>query len=156
MMNCNRRMQEEAKTRCTIPAKCEPYFSHEADIGIIGRGKTEVEAFVSAAESMFAIMTDLASIEAKNNIAIEFVEADVELAFITWLNLLLAEARHHGLILGRFALTRHNDHWQGQAWGEPWREDMQRGTEVKGATLTMLSVAQQNDQLWEARCVVDV
>jgi SHS2 domain-containing protein len=32
---------------------------------------------------------------------------------------------------------------------------MERGTEVKGATLTMLSV-RRADGGWEARCVIDV
>ncbi|MGZ5662035.1 MAG: archease, partial [Usitatibacter sp.] len=45
--------------------------------------------------------------------------------------------------------------WLGEAWGEPWREGLERGTEVKGATLTMLSVKRAGG-LWEARCVVDV
>jgi SHS2 domain-containing protein len=39
--------------------------------------------------------------------------------------------------------------------GEPWREAHARGTEVKGATLTALSV-RRDEQGWQARCVVDV
>ena len=35
------------------------------------------------------------------------------------------------------------------------RAGMERGVDVKGATLTMLSVA-PTDGGWEARCVVDV
>ena len=45
--------------------------------------------------------------------------------------------------------------WRGGASGEPWRRDLERGTEVKGATLTMLEVKQERDG-WRARCVVDV
>jgi SHS2 domain-containing protein len=89
------------------------------------------------------------------SVAIAFEESDLELALVTWLNRLLAEASSAGLIFGHFELMRRDGQWQGTAWGEPWREDLERGVEVKGATLTMLSV-QQADGVWEARCVVDV
>ena len=133
----------------------ESYFDHEADIGIIGRGQTIADAFVSAAESTFAIMTDLSKIEPLKSIDIEFEETDIELALVTWINNLIADGKAAGLILGRFQLQQNDSHWMGKAWGEPWRDDLIRGTEVKGATLTMLSVKKINKG-WEARCVVDV
>lgn len=37
---------------------------------------------------------------------IEFEEADVELALVRWLNLLLGKAREHGLVFARFRLER--------------------------------------------------
>lgn len=131
------------------------YFDHDADIGIVGRGATVEAAFIAAAEAMFAIMADLPKIHCKTSVEFEFEEADVEFALVTWLNRLLSEARGEGLIFGRFELTRRDEQWQGTAWGEPWRDDLERGVEVKGATLTMLSV-RQDEGVWEARCVVDV
>jgi len=131
------------------------YFDHEADIGIIGCGNTIIEAFVSAAEAMFSIMTDRDALEERSTIQIDFEEDDVELAFVTWLNLLIAHARCNGLVLKSFRLIRDDDHWVGEAKGEPWRDDLVHGTEVKGATLTALSVKKVDDH-WEARCVVDV
>ncbi len=131
------------------------YFDHDADIGIAGHGSTPEAAFVSAAEAMFAIMADLRCIEHRAEIAIEFDEDDLEFALVRWLNLLLAEARSHGLILGKFQLSRDGSQWHGRAWGEPWRETLERGVEVKGATLTMLSVHHTDDS-WDARCIVDV
>lgn len=131
------------------------YFDHDADIGIVGRGASVEAAFVAAAAAMFAIMADLPNIRSKASVAIAFEESDVEFALVTWLNRLLAEARGEGLIFGRFELARRDGQWQGAAWGERWREDLERGVEVKGATLTMLSV-RQADGVWEARCVVDV
>lgn len=131
------------------------YFDHEADIGIIGRGKTLENAFESAAAAMFGIMASLSDIHSTQSIDIQFDEPDVELALVIWLNQLIAAARQHNLVLHRFQLQHHHSSWHGKAWGEPWRKDLIRGTEVKGATLTMLSVQQINDS-WEARCVVDV
>lgn len=131
------------------------YFDHDADVGVIGRGATVEDAFVCAAEAMFGLMVRIDAIEPSESVRLSFSEFDVELALARWLNALLAEARVSGLALGRFELQRDNGQWAGRAWGEPWREGLDRGVEVKGATLTMLSVTCVHDG-WEARCVVDV
>ena len=131
------------------------YFEHEADIGVAGRGATVEAAFVAAAQATFAIMCPPARVEPVARIDVAFDEDDVEIALVTWLNLLLAHARERGLALGAFALRREAGRWIGEAWGEPWSAKHDRGTEVKGATLTMLSV-REGPAGWEARCVVDV
>ena len=131
------------------------YFEHDADIGVIGCGSSVGQAFERAAAAMFAVMTDLAVVKRSVQVAFDFEEADLELALVIWLNRLLAEARARGLIFGHFQLRRDGDNWHGTAWGEPWRSDLERGVEVKGATLTMLSVREWEGQ-WEARCIVDV
>lgn len=130
------------------------YFDHEADIGIIGYGSTLEEAFTAAASATFAIMTDLSKIKPLQTIQFEFEENDIELAFVTWLNRLITESKRLGLIFCEFHLLQRKDMWYGKALGEPWRDEHVRGTEVKGATLTMLQV-KKNSQ-WKAQCVVDV
>jgi len=131
------------------------YFDHDADVGIAGWGESAEAAFVSAARAVFALVTDLASVRALQRVEVEFEEADVEIALVKWLNLLLAHAADRGLALGRFTLARDANRWRGEAWGEPWREGLERGIGVKGATLTGLAVSREGD-LWQARCVVDV
>ncbi|MCL5668528.1 MAG: archease [Gammaproteobacteria bacterium] len=131
------------------------YFDHDADIGITGYGATVEEAFIAGAQAMFAIMANITLVHDTQHIEFSFTEFDTELAFVTWLNSLLTEAQSLGLVLTRFELHKKGAQWHAQAWGEPWREDLERGVEVKGATLTMLSVTLKNG-LWEARCVVDV
>lgn len=131
------------------------YFEHDADMGIVGRGATLEEAFESAAAAMFAIMTDLGAIRKQRSVKLEFEEADTELALVRWLNLLLATAREHRMVFAEFRLERDGVVWRGAATGETWRRELERGVEVKGATLTMLSVG-QSQAGWEARCVVDV
>jgi len=135
--------------------KTYDYFDHEADTGIIGRGKTVTDAFESGAQAVFAIMTDLALVKPEQSIAIEFDEPNLEFAFVTWLNHLITASYIENSIYSKFELEQSNGHWTGKAYGEPWREDFIPGIEVKGATLTMLSVKQINKH-WEARCVVDV
>lgn len=131
------------------------YFEHDADIGIIGRGVTIEQSFEAAARAMFAIITNLDAVEPSTVVTIEFEESDTELALVTWLNLILGKAREFGMVFNYFHLEHSNDHWQGELRGEPWRNELERGTEVKGATLTMLSV-KQTGGFWEARCVIDV
>jgi SHS2 domain-containing protein len=131
------------------------YFEHDADMGIVGRGTSIEEAFANAATAMFAMMADPGEIRPQTSVAIEFEEADAELALAIWLNQLLGQARSRALIFGRFNLRRDGALWSGSAEGEPWRAGIERGVEVKGATLTGLAVSQR-DGIWEARCVVDV
>lgn len=137
------------------PRESQAYFEHDADVGIIGRGPTLERCLESAAEAAFAIMADLSAISPELEVGVDFQEGDPEFALVTWINLLLATARVRGLALCRFELKRIGDRWRGHAWGAPWRRGQERGTEVKGATLTMLSV-KQTASGWEARCVVDV
>ncbi len=131
------------------------YFEHEADIGVIGHGATLAAAIADAARATFAVMTDLEQVEPRLHVAFSIDESDPEFALVTLLNRLLAEARLHGAVFGRFAVEGDGGHWRVEAWGEPWRDALPRGTEVKGATLTMLKVS-KTDTGWEARCVVDV
>lgn len=133
----------------------EAYFEHDADIGIIGSGLTVEQAFEGAARSMFAVMSEVGALHSEVAVQFDFAEEDIELALVTWLNLLLAHARERQAVFGQFRLRREGNHWHGEASGQRWNEKMERGVEVKGATLTMLSVKQMGDG-WEARCVVDV
>lgn len=133
----------------------DAYFAHDADTGVVGRGATLEEAFEAAARATFAIMTDIAQVQPTESLNVEFEEADRELALVRWLNLLLGLARERGLALGRFWIERDGVVWRGGAAGERWRQGLERGVEVKGATLTMLEV-KETAAGWEARCVVDV
>jgi len=131
------------------------YFEHDADIGIIGRGETLEQSFEAAAMAVFAIMTKLECVQPNDEITVEFEETDLELALVTWLNIIIAKAREFGMVFSHFYLQRDHDRWHGKILGEKWRDGLERGVEVKGATLTMLSV-KQTGAIWESRCVVDV
>lgn len=133
----------------------ENYFDHDADIGIIGRGKSLEASFVDAAKAMFNLMTDLSHLRPKLSVFLEFMESDIELAFVTWLNLLIAKAQAEDLVFSQFQINRIGEQWQGEAFGEKWQDSFERKIEVKGATLTMLSVKYADGE-WQAKCVVDV
>ncbi len=133
----------------------DAYFDHDADIGIIGHGDTLEQAFVSAAQAMFGIIGDTSSLQPDVAVQFQFEEDDNELALVTWLNLLLAHSREQGALFGYFEVRHQGALWYGEAHGQKWNTRMERGVEVKGATLTMLSVKRSGNK-WEARCVVDV
>jgi SHS2 domain-containing protein len=138
-----------------VPPGRSGTFAHDADIGVVGRGATIEAAFVAAAEAMFGIMVDITAVRPLQSVQVAFEEADCELALVRWLNGLLGEARVASLALGRFGLRREGNRWMGEGWGEPWSDTHDRGVEVKGATLTMLAVAEGREG-WYARCIVDV
>ena len=131
------------------------YFDHDADVGVFGRGATVEQAFENAARATFALMWEPRVVAMRDEVEVEFAEADVELALVTWLNALLGQAAARHLALADFTLARDGDRWRGRARGESWRDDLPRGTGVKGATLTALSV-RPVDGGFDARCVVDV
>ncbi len=131
------------------------YFEHAADIGVIGRGASVERAFEGAARAMFAIMAEPAAVGRDIEVEVQFDEGDAEIALVRWLNALLALAREERAVLAEFHLEHSADHWRGTGRGARWRPDDERGTEVKGATLTALAV-RRDERGWEARCVVDV
>ncbi|MCK9518010.1 MAG: archease [Dehalococcoidia bacterium] len=131
------------------------YFEHDADIGVIGRGATPEQAMEEAARAMFLLMALPSGPEPTKKVEVAFEEEDPEFAFVTWLNGVLAECRTQHIFPTTFSLRHNGSRWTGEAEGEPWDNALEQGVEVKGATLTGLSLAQVDDQ-WEARCVVDV
>jgi SHS2 domain-containing protein len=61
------------------------------------------------------------------------------------------------MLFGHFAVRIVGKHLDGTLWGEP--VDIARHSpacEPKGATYTALKVAQDDDGMWFAACVVDV
>lgn len=131
------------------------YFDHDADIGIIGYGATVCDAFTDAAQSLFGIMADISLLSSTECIKFEFEESDIEYAFVIYLNNLIEQFRIQHIMFNQFHLENKDKKWYARSCGVHLTQQMERGVEVKGATLTMLSVKKLGGQ-WEARCVVDV
>jgi protein archease len=125
-------------------------------MGVRGFGATEAEAFEQAALGMTAVVTDPATVEPHEAVAIECEAPDDELLFAEWLNSLIYEMATRNMLFSRFAVRLHGTRLSGQAWGE--RADVARhrpAVEIKGATYTALRVARDDDG-WVAQTVVDV
>ncbi|UCD03653.1 MAG: archease [Candidatus Woesearchaeota archaeon] len=136
------------------------YFEHQADVGIIGVGKTLEESFQEAARAMFQIMASLNSIEGKKSVSISVKSEDLEGLFIEWLNELIAQVGLKNMLFSRFdiKIEKKQDKYilKGKAYGEKINSEKHKlKTEVKAASYSQLKVKKENNK-YTARCVVDV
>jgi tRNA nucleotidyltransferase (CCA-adding enzyme) len=132
------------------------HFPHGADIGVRGFGATQAEAFEQAALAMTAVITDPASVQSREPVAIECEAPDGELLLAEWLNSLVYEMSTRHMLFGRFSVHLNGTLLRATAWGE--RVEIARhrpAVEIKGATYTALRVAPANGG-WLAQTVVDV
>ena len=133
------------------------HFAHEADIGVRGIGPSKEQAFEQAAMAMTAVIADLKNIKLEQRINITCEAPDDEMLLVNWLNALIYEMATRRMLFGRFEVFITKNKLSALAWGE--RIDITRhapAVEVKGATVTNLSVRQDKHGRWIAQCVVDV
>ena len=138
-------------------AKNWEHFPHMADVGVRGFGPSAAEAFEQAALAMTAAMADPDQIEPRQAVAIGASAPDLELLLAEWLNALIYEMATRKMLFSRFAVEIEGARLAAAAWGETVdraRHDL--GTEIKGATMTALRVAEDTPGRWVAQCVVDV
>jgi tRNA nucleotidyltransferase (CCA-adding enzyme) len=134
------------------------HFVHGADIGVRGIGATLGEAFEQAALALTAVIADPARISSITAVDIGCEAPDMAVLFVDWLNALIYEMATRNMLFGRFEVRILEERsLTATAWGERVdRARHQPAVEVKGATYTGLSVAERDDGLWVAQCVVDV
>ena len=133
------------------------HFAHGADIGIRGIGATVEEAFEQAALAMIAVITDPANVNLQTDIEINCEAPELDLLLLDWLNALVLKMATDNLVFGSFTVSISGPRLHAIARGEPIDIARHQPTvEVKGATLTELSVARGSDGLWRAQCIVDV
>jgi len=136
------------------------HFEHQADIGIIGTGKTLAESFEEAAKAMFEVMTDLKTVLSKKSVIIKVEAADEAALFIEWLNDLLAKKDIEDMMFSNFEvkITKQKNKFilTGKAKGEKTNLNKHHlNTEVKAATYSQLRVWREGKD-YKAQCVVDV
>jgi tRNA nucleotidyltransferase (CCA-adding enzyme) len=132
-------------------------FSHDADIGVRGYGRTEAAAFENVARAMTASMTDPAQVRSREMVRIACEAPDREILLVDWLNALVYEMATRGMVFGDFKVNLSDGYLEAEARGE--QVDISRhapAVEVKGATYTELKVARGGDGTWTAQCVIDV
>ncbi|MEN8260034.1 MAG: archease [Pseudomonadota bacterium] len=133
------------------------HFSHEADLGIRGYGKTVADAFAQGAIAMSAAITDPSTVRAENAVRIRCKSTDLELLFTDWLNALIYEMAVRRMLFCRFDVVVDGTQLKATAWGEAMdRSRHEPAVEVKGATYTALCVRRQKNGIWLAQCVIDV
>jgi tRNA nucleotidyltransferase (CCA-adding enzyme) len=133
------------------------HFSHDADIGVRGVGTTKEVAFAQAALALSAVVSDLATVEAREAVQLRCDSPDDGLLLVEWLNAVVFEMATRRMLFSRFQVRCDGPRLEATAWGEAVdRARHEPAAEVKGATMTALSVGKRPDGLWMAQCVVDV
>jgi SHS2 domain-containing protein len=133
------------------------HFSHDADIGVRGRGASLGEALGRAAQALTAVVTEIGSVRETTSVEILCEPAEPEILLFDWLNAVVFEMATGRLLFSRYEVTVDDGGLAARAFGEP--VDVGRhhpAVEVKGATMTGLRVAREKNGTWVAECVVDV
>ncbi|MDD5303921.1 MAG: archease [Elusimicrobia bacterium] len=133
------------------------HFSHLADVGVRGVGDSKAAAFEQAALAVTAAVCDPQTVLPRAAVDIRCRAPDDELLLAAWLNALVYEMATRRMLFSRFEVSIDDGALQARAWGEPVDAARhQPAVEVKGATLTELSVRRSPGGRWLAQCVVDV
>jgi len=133
------------------------HYSHPADMGVRGFGKTKAEAFEQAALAMTAIVVELKKIELKDNIEICCEQDDEQMLFAGWLNAVIYEMATRKMLFGRFEVTIDGNRLKAKLAGEKIDVEKHKPVvEVKAATYMDLEVKKTEEDLWMAQCIVDI
>ncbi len=133
------------------------HFEHGADIGVRGYGDTRAEAFRQAAMALTAVVTDPARVDASQAVSVACQADDDEVLLVDWLNAIIYEMATREMLFSRFDLRLHDHRLEATLFGEAVDTAKHHpAVEIKGATFTQLRVAQNDDGIWLAQCVVDV
>jgi SHS2 domain-containing protein len=147
--------REPAVTRGQVPRW--EHFSHQADIGIRGIGRSAEEAFEQAGMALTAVVVTPEAIQLRSSTTIECEASDLDVLFVDWLNAIVFEMATSRMLFGAFHVSIEEGRLTATANGErvdPVRHEP--AVEIKGATYTALRVERQSDGTWLAQCVVDV
>jgi SHS2 domain-containing protein len=142
---------------CPVDPPAFEHFSHDADIGVRGRGVSMGEAFGRAAQALTAVVTEIESVRERMSVEIRCEPAEPEILLFDWLNAVIFEMATRRVLFSRYEVAVDDGGLTARAFGEP--VDVARhhpAVEVKGATMTGLRVAREKDGTWVAECVVDV
>lgn len=133
------------------------HFEHKADMGIEGRGPSMEMAFAQAGLALNAIISDLKSISPRVVRQIRCLGDDPEILFFDFINEIIFLISSQGMIFCRIEVKITGSELAAWLSGEdidPAKHDP--AVEIKGASFNNLSVKQDKNGQWVARCVVDV
>src|SRR5215467_11831161 len=132
-------------------------FEHTADLGLRIRSPELDTLFAEAGEALFAaIVEDLATVEAKENVTVRLKGDDRVFLLFDWLNELLYHFDVEHRLFSRFEVRVTAEGLEGSAWGESLDRDRHAlAHEVKAITYHGLRVDREEDG-WIAEIIVDI
>ena len=118
------------------------FLDHTADVLVRAYGKSLEEAFGSAAEAMFALITDHAPIRPLRQIELDIESIDREGLLVSFLSRLILIFETDNLVLTDFSITFTSESaLTVTAGAEPFDEPTHgQGTQVKGISYHMMEI----------------
>jgi SHS2 domain-containing protein len=133
------------------------HFPHGADVGIRGVGRTMAEAFAQAAAALTSTVCDLESVQPLHASEIACHAPTTELLLVDWINAIVFAMATEHKVFREFDVGITGLDLRALLRGEPIDPARHEpAVEVKGATHTLLRVAELPDGRWIAQCVIDV
>jgi SHS2 domain-containing protein len=132
-------------------------FEHDADLGLVVRGRDGPELFADAGRALFDLVCDLEAVEERERYELEGAADGIEPLFVDWLNDLVFLFEGGGVVCRRFVFPLWSETiYRAEAFGEaadPKRHGLR--DLVKAATYHGLVVSRSQAGL-EARVILDV
>ena len=118
------------------------FIEHTADIAIRAYGDTLEDAFAEAAQGMFDIITDSATVESVTPFEFTIEAMDREALLVSFLSRLIATHEIERIVLGHFDVRFADaNSLRVTAWAVPFdAHHYGRGTQVKGVSYHMLEL----------------
>lgn len=132
-------------------------FEHEADVGLVIRGRDGPELFAQAGLALFDLVCELETVEEREQYALAGEADAVEPLLVDWLNDLVYLFQGRGVVCRRFEFAAWSETaYAAAAFGEP-ADPLRHSPRdlVKAATYHGLSVTHREGEL-EARVILDV
>ena len=132
-------------------------FEHEADVGLLVRGRDGPELFAHAGLALFELVCDLRRVEVRERFELAGEADGIEALLVDWLNELVYLFEGAGVVCARFAFPEWSERsYRAEAHGEPVDPERHEPRDVvKAATYHGLSVRRAAGGL-EATVILDV
>jgi SHS2 domain-containing protein len=132
-------------------------FEHEADVGLVVRGRDGRDLFANAGLALFELVCDVSAVEERSAYALAGEADGVESLLVAWLNDLVYLFEGERVVCRRFAFPAWSETaYRGEAFGEPVDEERHEPRDfVKAATYHGLSVTRTEAGL-AATVILDV
>jgi SHS2 domain-containing protein len=132
-------------------------FEHEADVGLVIRGRDGPELFAEAGLALFDLVCELDAVQERTRYSVGGEADAVEPLLVDWLNDLVYLFQARGVVCRRFEFSAWSETaYEAEAFGEPVDPARHSPRDlVKAATYHGLSVRSQEDGL-EATVILDV
>ena len=141
----------------TMVSKDFEVINHTADVGVVAYGANLSQAFANAARALFSLITEPESVKETLSWDIELRAPDEESLLVEWLNELIYLFDTEHILFGRFEISElGGGRLRARGYGEKVSSRHQLKTGIKAATYHMLSVSQDEDNVYRVKVIFDI